>query len=227
MDMLRPPPDDALRRVVHDEVHARPMPLITLPARVLYVAVLHGADSSREQELAHLQTLPGQSGLTLADLASSFASMRLSAATAGQASQVLQWERHTEFTRYALLLPLPAGCCAGLDPQPPGIDPEIRRWLAGIPGKTLAAIDLWMLHDELEPEQTQQRMERARHWFAAMHGYPEQPVRLFGAQLGQGHSWGLSDFQIGPDGFERILVLAPQVTSAERAGRIALRLLEL
>ena len=63
MDMLRPPPDDALRRVVHDEVHARPMPLITLPARVLYVAVLHGADSSREQELAHLQTLPGQSGL--------------------------------------------------------------------------------------------------------------------------------------------------------------------
>ena len=72
MDMLRPPPDDALRRVVHDEVHARPMPLITLPARVLYVAVLHGADSSREQELAHLQTLPGQSGLTLADLASSF-----------------------------------------------------------------------------------------------------------------------------------------------------------
>ena len=56
MDMLRTPPDDALRRVVHDEVHARPMPLITLPARVLYEAVLHGADSSREQELAHLQT---------------------------------------------------------------------------------------------------------------------------------------------------------------------------
>ncbi len=227
MDMLRPPPDDALRRVVHDEVHARPMPLITLPARVLYVAVRHAADNSREQELAHLQTLPGQSGLTQADLASSFARMRLSAASSGQASQVLQWERHTEFTRYVLLLPLPAGCCAGLDPQPPGIDPEIRRWLAGIPGQTIAAIDLWMLHDELDPAQTEDRMERARRWFAAMHGDLQQPVRLFGAQLGQGHSWGLSDFQIGPDGFERMLVLAPQATSDERAGRIALRLLEL
>jgi uncharacterized membrane-anchored protein len=41
------------------------------------------------------------------------------------------------------------------------------------------------------------------------------------------HSCVLTHFRIGPDGFERMLVLAPVDTSEARAGRISQRLLEL
>jgi uncharacterized membrane-anchored protein len=42
-----------------------------------------------------------------------------------------------------------------------------------------------------------------------------------------GHSWALTQFQVCADGFERMLVIAPESTSQTRAGRIAGRLLEL
>jgi len=46
------PPDDGLRRQLHDEVHARPSASLQLPALVTFVAVLN-AGVSREQEAAH------------------------------------------------------------------------------------------------------------------------------------------------------------------------------
>jgi uncharacterized membrane-anchored protein len=42
-----------------------------------------------------------------------------------------------------------------------------------------------------------------------------------------GHSWALTQFRLQADGFERMLVIAPEGTSQTRAGRIAARLLEL
>jgi uncharacterized membrane-anchored protein len=42
-----------------------------------------------------------------------------------------------------------------------------------------------------------------------------------------GHSWALTQFRLQQDGFERMLVLAPEGTSQTRAGRISARLLEL
>jgi uncharacterized membrane-anchored protein len=50
---------------------------------------------------------------------------------------------------------------------------------------------------------------------------------LVASQLGHGHSWAVTDFQIGAHGFERILVVAPATTSETRAGRVSQRLLEL
>jgi uncharacterized membrane-anchored protein len=42
-----------------------------------------------------------------------------------------------------------------------------------------------------------------------------------------GHSWALTEFRIGADGFERMLVIAPENTTETRAGRISQRLLEI
>ncbi|MCB1995153.1 MAG: DUF3422 family protein, partial [Rhodoferax sp.] len=110
--MIRPlPADDPLRHELHDEVHARPTARIRLPALLVYVAVLNDG-VSRDEERLHLQRLPGQDGLQAADLAGHFLRLRLGDA-------VLKWERHSEFTRYTLVQPLPAQAL------PPATDPEL------------------------------------------------------------------------------------------------------
>ena len=93
------PPDDALRLALHNEVHARPPPRIRLPAVIVHVAVLNDG-VSRADEHAHLLRLPGQHALPADALNANFLRLRC-----GEFS--LKWERHAEFTRYALVQPLP------------------------------------------------------------------------------------------------------------------------
>ncbi len=233
------PPDDAQRRVLHDEVHARPSSTITLPALVVSVALLN-EDTQRDQELEHLRRLPGQAGLAASDLQGNYCVLSL---PQGQ----LSWERHTEFTRYVWCQPLPAQ--AGLGAVDPDLLPDLglpAGWLAGLPGRTLAAIKLVMLHADLSDAHA--ALDQARAWFgerqvvASLMGNPAvlQPASTataaVAAQPGQpgqpagvprGHSCVVTDFRLRDTGFERMLVLAPPGTSPTRAGRISQRLLEL
>jgi len=205
------PPDDARRQALHAEVHARPSARIRMPALVVYVAVINrGID--RGQELAHLQRLPGQDGLTLDDLSGNFLRLRCAP------GYTLKWERHTEFTRYSLVQPLPPGL--GLDACDPALMPHVMlppEWLASIPGQTICAIKLVMVHGDLaDPAAT---LAQARHWFG------DQPV--VASVLGQqAHSMVITDFRLRPSGFERMLVVAPPHTTETRAGRVSARLLE-
>ena len=203
------PPDDELRRVLHDEVHTRPSARIHLPALVVSLAVLNES-ADRAAELSHLQRLPGHRGLTLADLSRNYLVLELPGG-------VLHWERHTEFTRYMLVQPLPPGAGAGSS------EPELLSalaiepgWIAGIPGRTLAAIKLALLHASLDDPQA--ALEQGRRWFG------ERPV--VASLMGGGHSCVVTDLQLRASGYERMLVLAPPQTSATRAGRISQRLLE-
>jgi uncharacterized membrane-anchored protein len=68
---------------------------------------------------------------------------------------------------------------------------------------------------------TQERslMDAAQSWFGGS--------TLVASQLGNGHSWAVTDFRIRADGFERMLIIAPSSTTETRAGRISQRLLEL
>jgi uncharacterized membrane-anchored protein len=203
------PPDDPQRTELHDEIHARPPARIRLPAMVLYVAVLNEG-VSRSDELAHLQRLPGQQDLAAADLQRNFLRLRLGTHT-------LKWERHTEFTRYSLVQGLPDSALL------PASEPDLLSalaidagWLRSIPGRTVAAIKLVMLHHDLADPQA--ALDAARHWFGD---------RMVVASLtGRGHSLAVTDFRLRETGFERILVLAPTATSETRAGRISQRLLE-
>jgi uncharacterized membrane-anchored protein len=204
------PPDDALRVTLHDEVHARPSARVRLPALIVLVAVLNEG-VSRDMECAHLRRLPGQQDLPADSLDGNFLRLRFDHFT-------VKWERHTEFTRYSIVQPLPAGAWDGT-PRPELLGELVVEpdWLRSIPGRTVAAIELAMVHGDLDGPAA--LMARAQAWFGGR--------TVVASQLGHGHSWGLTQFRIGPNGFERMLVIAPPGTSETRAGRISQRLLEL
>lgn len=205
------PQDDPLRSQLHNEVHARPQARIRLPALVVYVAVFNDG-VTREQECDHLRLLPGQEALGVDQLQGNFLRLRLEGYT-------LKWERHTEFTRYSLVQPLPEHAALGAK------EPELLSsivlppdWLRSIPGRTIAAIQLAMVHGD--PGDTQNTLALARDWIGE---YP-----LVASVMGNNsHSLAVTDFILRRDGFERILVIAPPETSRTRAGRVSQRLLEL
>lgn len=205
------PDDDELRAVLHNEVHARPSARIRLPALVIYVAVLN-AGINREQECRHLRRLPGQQGLTPEALQGNFLRLRFEGYT-------VKWERHTEFTRYSIVQPLPAQAALGAN------DPDLAdelvvtpEWLREIPGRVFAAIELAMVQSDLDvPEAA---MAQARRWFG-------DRVVVASVMGNQGHSWAVTDFHLRDSGFERFLVIASPAVTETRAGRISQRLLEL
>ena len=204
------PPDDPLRTTLHNEVHARPPARVRLPALIVQVAVLN-AGISREQEWAHLSRLSGQSQLLLQQLQGNF--LRLPCG-----NHTVKWERHTEFTRYSIVQALPSGAVLGT------VEPELLcglavmpQWLRSIPGRTVAAVQLAMVECSLANEPA--LMRQAQAWFGNR--------AVIASQLGHGHSWAVTDFQISVDGFERMLVIAAPGTTEARAGRISQRLLEL
>ena len=168
------PPDDDLRVTLHDEVHSRPAARVRLPALIIYVAVLN-EDVSREQELAHLRRLPGHDSLTLDDLRLSFLRLRF-------ADHTLKWERHTEFTRYTLVQSLPPGVSLERPPADllcaPVIDPG---WLRAIPGRTVAAIELALVHGDLP---TPERMAQAQPGLAEERGGLAHGQRAAGPLVG-------------------------------------------
>lgn len=204
------PPDDPLRAVLHNEVHARPPARVRLPALIVQVAVLN-AGVTREHECEHLRRLSGHQSLALERLQGNF--LRLSCG-----HFTVKWERHTEFTRYSIVQALPADALLG------AVDPELLsalevtpEWLRGLPGRTVSAIQLVMIEANLADERA--LMRQAQAWFGNR--------AVIASQLGHGHSWGLTEFRIGADGFERMLVIAAPGTTETRAGRVSQRLLEL
>ena len=209
------PADDAQRVLLHDEVHARPSARIRLPALIVLVAVLNEG-VSREQEGEHLRRLPGHADLPLDSLQGNFVRLSLGPHT-------LKWERHTEFTRYSLVQSLPAD--AGLGAAQPDLLGDLAvstEWLASIPGRTVAAIQLAMVNadwPEATPAGHAGLMAQAQRWLGR--------DSLVASQLGGGHSWALTDFVLRADGFERMLVIAPHGTTETRAGRVSQRLLEI
>lgn len=201
------PPDDAQRRTLHNEVHARPQARIRMPALVVYVAVINEG-VSREQECEHLRRLPGQQELELERMQGNFLRLRLDGYT-------LKWERHSEFTRYSLVLPESAVAGATELQLPESLPPQ---WLRSIPGRTMAAIQVVMVHGDLRDMEG--TLEQAQQWFG------EHPI-VASVMGHSGHSWAVTDFMLRDTGFERMLVIAPTGTPQSRAGRVSQRLLEL
>lgn len=204
------PPNDPLRTTLHNEVHARPSARVRLPALITYVAVLN-AGISRELECEHLRRLPGQESLPLESLQDNFLRLRLNGYT-------VKWERHTEFTRYSIVQTLAEGALLGAS-EPDLLSALVVSpdWLRSIPGATVAAIQMALLQGDLADQRA--LMAQAQTWLGGR--------TVIASQLGHGHSWAVTQFRIGADGFERMLVIAPPGTTETRVGRISQRLLEL
>ncbi len=208
------PIDDAQRVLLHNEIHTRPSATFSLPALIVYVAVLNSKVSIKE-EFAHLQLLPHMAPFDLDNMKGNFLQLQCS-------SYKLIWERHSEFTRYTIVQSLPDNAQWGSHlPELGAHTATGNEWLRNIPGQTITAIHLGLLNEGKEDPDA---FYKAKNWLGN--------GTLIGSKMGrtsdnQSHSHLMTNLKIGTDGFERILVLAAKDTSENRAGRIAQRLLEL
>lgn len=208
------PADDAQRIVLHDEIHTRPSATFKLPALIFYVAVLN-KDVDKETELAHLRQLPTNEDLQLGSMKGNFLQLQC-------ADYKVIWERHTEFTRYTIFQNLPSHAQWGSHlPELTSFVATGTEWLKNIPGETITAIHLAMLNEGMQDPDA---FAKARHWLG--------DGTMIGSKMGRTadgrpHSHLMTNLKIGPDGFERLLILAEPDTSENRSGRIAQRLLEL
>jgi uncharacterized membrane-anchored protein len=208
------PCDDEQRVMLHNEIHTRPSATFSLPALIVYVAVLN-LKVSIEDEFEHLKKLPDMASFDFSDMKGSFLQLQC-------ASYKLIWERHSEFTRYTIVQPLPANAKWGSHlPELGEHTATGNQWLKNIPGQTITAIHLGILNDGIDDPDA---FYKAKNWLGQ--------GTLIGSKMGrtsdnQSHSHLMTNLKIGQDGFERILVLAAKNTSENRAGRIVQRLLEL
>ncbi len=208
------PANDAQRFVLHNEIHTRPSATFKLPALIVYVAVLN-AGISISEECAHLKKLLGQDKLDLDQMKGNFLQLQIG-------DYKIIWERHTEFSRYTIVQPLPTHAQWGSTlPEFASHVATGTDWLQGIPGKTITAIHLAMIKEGMHDPDA---IYKSKLWLGE--------GTVIGARMGrtsddQSHSHLITNLRIGSDGFERILVMAASSTSENRAGRIAQRILEL
>ncbi len=203
------PPDDAQRTRLHNEVHVRPLVAITAPALVVYIAVVNDGISCAD-ECDHLRALPGQAALELGQLKDNFLHLQFQGYS-------LKWERHTEFTRYSIVQPLPEAI--GSDQVAAIATPA--EWLSKIPGHTIAAIEMVIATcDDATFRDHAAAQDAASAWFKTQTIVASSLER-------SAHTLVFTDFALQTNGFERIVVLVPSTTTALQIGRASARLLEL
>jgi uncharacterized membrane-anchored protein len=195
--------DHPERRALNDEVHARPPDPIPTPSAVSYIARFSGSGQAQEEHrllaelLNHFELpVPPPDAKHCAAEASRFR---------------LRWERHTEFSRYAVTLPDPEG--------EPFSQPPINRlpgsWLEQLEDTLLVGIHAWLLP-----------MDEDRFSLAEISARYFANNVLVGAQIAGGAGVALTDFRIHEDGFSRMLLLNHSM-NVRQSGRFLLRLLEI
>jgi len=191
------------RLELNDEVHARPPEALLPGTRISYLALLtdparrdasYQAVCDLARRTAVAPPLPGAS--------------HFSAVMGGFR---LRWERHTEFSRFMVILP-----GAAEDPfAEPAIAMVPQDWLQSLPGELLVASHLALIPGAAQVPDVDRLAERLfeGNW-------------LVGGAVSGGAARAFTDFRIHPGGFSRILVEDCH-TSPRQAGRIVQRLLEI
>ena len=196
------PPNHPERLILADEVHARPPEPLQTPARASYVAVLVDAEA-RERETAHLAQLCRDSGVAPPPAGATHWRVDIGGVR-------LKWERHGEFSGYLFVAP-------GTADRPFAEPPVARlpgRWLAEIPGVTVAAVHVDFLPGATEPPPA---AGLAVHF--AGHA-------VVGSRIADAAACTFTDFHIHDDGFSRHIVYDRQLTPGQ-AGRTLQRLTEI
>ena len=221
------PPDAPGRIADHDELHARPVAPITVPAMVTQLAVVTAGHAAAE-ELAHLRGLAVGAGLPPVGEPDAGLTLPL----AGGA--VLTWERHAEYSLYSVLQPLdvatlPGAEAGGAEPDLLALVPLPAGWLAGVPGRTVAAVHVVLLPSARHPDDARDGGtdggRAADDAAVAVANELLGPGRLLGSRIKGGAARLYTTYRLRADGTSRFLVLCDDVTPG-RAGRIAASLLD-
>ena len=197
------PEDDARRRELNDEVHARPPEPLEAPCRVLFVAMISEWENGAAERAA-LSSLAEAHGIAPTRPGATHFSADLGLFR-------LRWERHAEFARYQIVLP-----GAGDDPfADDALAGAPAEWLAKLPGKVIVAANVVIVEGDATPADPDRI---AADLFDGN--------LLVGAEVAGGAGYAYTDFRIRPDGFSRLLVVDVSM-SARQAGRTVQRLLEI
>lgn len=208
------PPDHPQRLVLAHEVHARPYEPIDAPSRASYLALVTSPESGAA-ERSHLAALcarfraPAPAADT-SHFRAEFGTCRV------------RWERHTEFSSYAVYARA-AGSPSGSPSDSPSDSPSSAatalallpdEWIAGLPGSLVVAAHAEIFRRSATPIVPEE--------FAGLFEGNE----LVGAEAADGAAGVLADFRVHEDGFARFVVLDRGLTR-RRAGRVLQRLFEI
>lgn len=192
------PPEHPDRRRLAAELHARTPETLEPPLRVTHLAVLVDP-GERGRERGHLAALLAPPGEEETQVTGEL----------GDGVR-LRFEAHGEFTTYTVYVP-GAGAAPFAAPAAASLP---AGWLAGVPGRTIAAAHAELLPWGPEPP--------PRELLTACFG----PGVVVGSEIGDGAGLAFTDFRLHDDGCGRFLVLDRELTPRQ-AGRMVQRLLEI
>lgn len=201
--MTKLPENHAQRFQLSNEVHARPPEKMSTPFQVSCVAMKTDW-SYRDGDRDLVVELTEQYGATPPAEGAKHYSVDLQ-------DFRLNWERHTEFTRYTFITHSDAKPFAE-----PAISAVPEKWLAALPGELIAAAHAEVLMGKGESAPDIGTI--SKQYFSSN--------TLIGASISDERAMALTDFRIHADGFSRFLIIDPK-TTPWHLGRIVQRLLEI
>ena len=202
------PPDHELRVKLNNEVHARPPVALDRSCRILYLATWTGANE-RDAQWDHLAELCAAFDVALPERSTHFSSEI--------GDMTVQWEQHSEFTRFMIVVDdaLEDEARAGSEDPISKFDDLPDGWLAKTPGQVLLATHVAFLQDQSDDQ---------RHTAFASAFFERKGV--VGSAIGGSSATAFTDFKIHDDGFGRLLVINRSM-APRQAGRAVQALLEI
>jgi uncharacterized membrane-anchored protein len=199
--------DHPLRHATASELHARPFPHISAPARAAFFAYTSAQNDSGRREAAdreHFLRLLDHYGVAHpADTESHFF---------GQLGEVwIKWECHTEFVTYTAFVDDVSD--RAFDGSEFSIFPA--EWQADLPGTTLSSTSIRVEEDQ----DTQSIKNKLEDWFVS--------ESLAASRVLDSAAVIAGDYRMDDNGNMRFAVFVPASTGRRRVGRIVQRLNEI
>ncbi|MBE3638693.1 DUF3422 family protein [Mangrovicoccus algicola] len=202
--------DDPQRLALSAELHARPFPVIAVPARAALLAMRHPGDGTHERAAgrAHLERLLDRFGVQNRPLpgATHF--------SGPLGRRWLKWESHTEFDTWMLISE------GGAEEDAPFSAALLNMfpadWLADLPGQRITSA---LIRVERMPPDPQQVSPLLESWF--------QGESLAVSQVLDGDAVAASDFRLDDGDHARIAVFVAPGCGPHRTGRVVQRLAEI
>lgn len=203
----RLPAEAAQRRLLHDEIHARPVLPLQPPALITQVAVLNQS-ITRQDEYKHVLEL-ARTFDQVVEPEGTLMDIKFPGFT-------LRWERHREFSLYVITQPVDPECMWDVpDPDLLSLVSCPASWLAAIPGQTLVALQVLVMEAERDDPGILPHAQRILG-----------SERVLGSRVRDGSAQIFTTYQLRPDGTSRFLV-SLDGSSTDRAGFTASRLADL